>query len=406
MHAVVCVFLCVQALLHTDTHTLPVSSCLVDCDRKYSPTCSSSLSKMQSCRCRAEYLAGYLPLLSFSPLPSFHSLLFVPPLRFVTAPSVSLPIPFGLPFVTTFSPLVQYIFTWFFSLSGSLLPLFPSFSYFCHSVFWLHSLIRCFLSLLFSLYSVFLQCCLLHCIVSSPSYPSCLSLIPLSCLLTLLSFHLLPSLFGLFYFLSGNILKYMFFHLSFIFNLFSSILYSLVSSPFLPWFFLKPYLLFHVLLLVSFNVPSLCFHPSPFHHSFMSPLYALLSSPPTFHLFLLFFRFFSSMFLLHPVSLTCSFFSSPLNACHVFNYSGVDYMLKMWHWRANGYLLSEGNLGVSCLRCCKVSPQLLLCLHALRDTCPALCCEVCGVARRGMEMGGFFVGRMRQSLWPCTFHYR
>lgn len=145
-------------------------------------------------------------------------------------------------------------------------------------------------------------------------------------------------------------------------------------------------LLFHVLFLVSFNVPSLCFHPSPFHHSFVSPLYALLSSP-TFHLFLLFFRFFLSMFLLLPVSLTCSFFSSLLNAFHVFNYSGVDYMLKMRHWRANGYLLSEGNLGVSCLRCCKVSPQLLFCLHALRGTCPALCCEVCGVARRGREGG-------------------
>lgn len=116
MPAVVCVFLCVQALLHTDTYTLPVSSCLVDCDRKYSPTCSSSLSKMQSCRCRAEYLAGYLPLLSFSPLPSFHFLLFVPPLHFVTAPSVSLPIPFGLPFVTTPPPLVQCIFTKFFPL--------------------------------------------------------------------------------------------------------------------------------------------------------------------------------------------------------------------------------------------------------------------------------------------------
>lgn len=309
MHAVVCVFLCVQALLHTDTHTLPVSSCLVDCDRKYSPTCSSSLSKMQSCRCRAEYLAGYLPLLSFSPLPSFHSLLFVPPLRFVTAPSVSLPIPFGLPFVTTFSPLVQYIFTWFFSLSGSLLPLFPPFSYFCHSVFWLHSLIRCFLSLLFSLYSVFLQCCLLHCIVSSPSYPSCLSLIPLSCLLTLLSFHLLPSLFGLFYFLSGNILKYMFFHLSFIFNLFSSILYSLVSSPFLPWFFLiliyfstscslfllmfhlcvstrllfiipscRPFMLFCPLLLlfISSYFSFGSFHPCFYSFLFLSPVHSSL----------------------------------------------------------------------------------------------------------------------------------
>lgn len=174
MPAVVCVFLCVRALLHTDTYTLPVSSCLVDCDRKYSPTCSSSLSKMQSCRCRAEYLAGYLPLLSFSPLPSFHSLLFVPPLRFVTAPSVSLPIPFGLPFVTTFPPLCS-------TYSLDLLPLFPPFSYFCHSVFWLHSLIQCLLS---SLYSVFLQCCLLHCIIPSPSHPSCLSFIPLSYLFT------------------------------------------------------------------------------------------------------------------------------------------------------------------------------------------------------------------------------
>lgn len=408
MPAVVCVFLCVQGL-HTDTYTLPVSSCLVDCDRKYSPTCSSSLSKMQSCRCRAEYLAGYLPLLSFSPLPSFHFLLFVPPLRFVTAPSVSLPIPFGLPFVTTPPPPCAVHIHLIFSLFGSLLPLFPPFSYFCHSVFWLHSRIQCFLRLLFSLYSVFLQSCLLHCIVSSPSHPSCLSLIPLSCLLTFLSFHLLPSLFGLFYFLSGNILKYMFFNLSFIF--YSLFFYSLLTCflSFSSVVLSHLNLLFHILLLVSFNVPSLCFHTSPSHHSFVSPLYALLSSPPTFHLFLRFFWFFLSMFLLLPVSLTCSFFSSPLNAFHVFNYSGVDYMLKMRHWRANGYLLSEGNLGVSCLRCCKVSPQLLFCLHALRGTCPALCCEVCGVARRGREgerEGGFSIGRMRQSLWPCTFHYR
>lgn len=192
---------------------------------------------MQSCRCRAEYLAGYLPLLSFSPLPSFHFLLFVPPLHFVTAPSVSLPIPFGLPFVTTPPPCAVHIHL-IFSPFGSLLPLFPPFSYFCHSVFWLHSRIQCFLRLLLSLYSVFLQCCLLHCIVSSPSHPSCLSLIPLSCLLTFLSFHLLPSLFGLFYFLSGNILKYMFFNISFIF--YSLFFYSLLTCflSFFPWFFL------------------------------------------------------------------------------------------------------------------------------------------------------------------------
>lgn len=200
MHAVVCVFLCVQALLHTDTYTLPVSSCLVDCDRKYSPTCSSSLSKMQSCRCRAEYLAGYLPLLSFSPLPSFHSLLFVPPLRFVTAPSVSLPIPFGLPFVTTFFPPCAVHIHLIFSLSGSPLVssllLFLSFSILTpqsYSVFppsaflplfcflaVLSSTLHCFLSfppLLSFSYSIILSSYLL--IFSPPPFPFWSFLFPL-----------------------------------------------------------------------------------------------------------------------------------------------------------------------------------------------------------------------------------
>lgn len=202
MPAVVCVFLCVQALLHTDTYTLPVSSCLVDCDRKYSPTCSSSLSKMQSCRCRAEYLAGYLPLLSFSPLPSFHFLLFVPPLHFVTAPSVSLPIPFGLPFVTTpppplcsayspnffpfwFSPPLVSSLLLFLSLS-ILTP--QSYSVFSPSTFLplfcflavLSSTLHCFLSfppLLSFSYSIILSSYLL--IFSPPPFPFWSFLFPL-----------------------------------------------------------------------------------------------------------------------------------------------------------------------------------------------------------------------------------
>lgn len=148
-----------------------------------------------------------------------------------------------------------------------------------------------------------------HCFLSFP--PLLSSLFSYSIILSsyLLIFSPLPIPFLVFFhFLSGNILKYMFFHLPFILLL----SFLLIFIHFFPLLFFHGSfsclnLLFHVLLLVSFNVPPLCFHPFPFHHfcffshSFVLPLYPLLSSP-IFHLFLLFCgsfypRFYSFLFL-------------------------------------------------------------------------------------------------------------
>lgn len=79
-----CLLLCLFANV---CMCVSVSLHLVDCDRIYSPTCSSSLSRMQSRRCRAAQLAGWV-LLSLSP-PSYLSLFFVPSLPFIMSQCVS-----------------------------------------------------------------------------------------------------------------------------------------------------------------------------------------------------------------------------------------------------------------------------------------------------------------------------
>lgn len=92
----------------------------------------------------------------------------------------------------------------------------------------------------------------------------------------------------------------------------------------------------------------------------------------------------------------------PQHAHHVFNYSGLDYMLKMQHWRANGYILSKGNLLLSCLRCCKVSRSFAFVYVNSEAVVLLWRCHMCVVrSNRGRR----WVSLLWLSLWlPLSTH--
>ena len=225
MHACCCVCACVCAC---------VSLRLVDCDRIYSPTCSSSLSQ-----CRAVDVGQNILLVRF--LSSLSSLVFLSLFLlffFFTSPSVSPPVP--LPIRSYLFPLS---FGWHLIISLFPLPSFllPPFVFFFFFFFGSFSLSNLMFVLLLSSFSVF-----------PPS---------------------------------------------------SRISFTVLSSP--------------------------CSLSSPLLLPLISSLVSLFPCSPLY--LFSFLSFFSS---------SCLFSFIPRHARHVFNYSGLDYTLKMWHWRATSYLLS------------------------------------------------------------------
>lgn len=265
-----CLLLCLFANV---CMCVSVSLHLVDCDRIYSPTCSSSLSRMQSRRCRAAQLAGWV-LLSLSP-PSYLSLFFVPSLPFIMSQCVS--------------PHVLFSFMCYFSSPCFLNPNFLSSFLVSPSFF--------FPPLFFPPLSLFVSC-------------------PLHAFRRLPACHLVssPLVYSLWFF-SSSFLPSLPFP--------SLILSCLLSSLFL---FLNLFSLVFSLRTISSLL--LLFLITSFHLFSISFSFLLVSSP------------FLSLI--------------PWHVRHIFNYSGLDYMLKMRHWRANSYLLSKENLSASCLQCWKV----------------------------------------------------
>lgn len=176
----------------------------------------------------------------------------------------------------------------------------------------------------------------------------------------------------------------------------SALLPPLSFFPFsLIWYFASPFFLspnpLSSFLVTPSLFPVLSFSTLPYRlvmSPFLSLLHLLLSLLCSISSLLPFLisSFFHFLFVFSPL---LSFI--PWHARHVFNYEGLDYILKMRHWRANSYLLPKWNLSASCSQCCKVSPTYRFCLRTLRSGSSTL--VLAGVCLRSAGSG---------FLW-CTY---